>query len=98
MEMNDYNMKAKEMVDDIFARIDELETKKENAEGIAKEDFDNMIGTLNSKKEDLRSKYETLKNTTDDTRERAKESFKQSAEYFKNGITELASHFKNDSM
>ena len=98
MDMNDYNAKAKEMVDDIFNRIDELESKKEKAEGMAKEDFSKMVDTLKSKKEDLKSKYEDLKNTPDDKREQARESFRQSAEYFKNGLTELASHFKNDSM
>lgn len=94
MDRNEVKEKSKQLIDDVFSQIDELEKKKNSTESKAKEEYENMIDKLNSKKNELKMKYEMLKNTSDDKWEEAKQSFDASLDYFKKGIAELSAVFK----
>ena len=59
-----------------------------------KDQYENMIDKLNSKKDELNMKYQALKNASDDKWEDAKQSLDASMEYFKKGISELSDIFK----
>lgn len=94
MEKETYREKAKKSIDDIFAKIDELEAKKDRAKEGAKEKYNQRIEDLKAQKNDLQAKYDELVNATDEKWETAKNRFSESAEYFKKGFTELGQLFK----
>ncbi len=94
MDKETYKAKAKKSIDDIFAKIDELETKKSEAQQGAKEKYTEKITELKAKKNDLQLKYDELVNATEERWETAKTKFSESTDYFKRGIAELGEIFK----
>lgn len=94
MDRNEVKEKSKQVIDDIFNRIDELEKKKNSTEAKVKEEYENLIDKLNSKKDELNMKYETLKNASDDKWDEARQSLDASLDYFKKGLSELSGIFK----
>ena len=94
MDRNEVKEKSKQVIDNIFNQIDELGKKKNSTQSKIGEEYYNLIDKLNFKKDELKMKYETLKNASDEKWEEAKQSFDASLEYFKKGITELSAIFK----
>lgn len=94
MERTEFKEKAKKSIDDIFARIDELEAKKDNAKDNLKEKYQEIIENLKEKRDDLKLKYKNLEESSDERWSQAKEDFSRSAEFFRDGFSKLFSLFK----
>lgn len=91
METLTYKENAKKMIDDLFVRIDELEKNKDKVQHMAAEKRDQLLEELKTRKSELQAKYETLKNAPEDKWDQAKDSFKVSVDYFKDGLSRLVS-------
>ena len=94
MDKENFKNKAKQSIDDIFAKIDEFEAKKDKAVGIAKAEYEEKIAELMLKKTELAEKYEKLVNSTEDNWEEVKAAFSSASESFKEGFSKIASLFK----
>lgn len=94
MEKDKYREKAKKSIDDIFAKIDELEAKKDKADKNAKEKYNQRIEELKAKRNELKENYNELVRASDAQWETAKSNFSESADYFKKGFAELGELFK----
>lgn len=93
MERNKFKENAKSEIDKIFAQIDKLEAKKDNAKAETEEKYNKKVAELKSKKDKLQSDYNDLVNTTEGNWEATKKTFSESLEYFKNGFKELFTLF-----
>lgn len=96
MNREEFKEKAKGVIDDIFVKIDELEEKKENFEGEAKEKYEEKLKELEEKKEELEKKYKDLEEGAEGKWEEVKESFSKSADFFRQGIKDLMNIFNKD--
>ncbi|MFW5850857.1 MAG: hypothetical protein ACOCWB_01405 [Bacteroidota bacterium] len=85
---------AKQKIDDIFVKIEELELKKDRVKDDAKESYNKKIAELQKKKGDLQSKYDELLNAAEDKWQESSSVFSASADYFKKGFSELGNLFK----
>ena len=94
MERNKYKENAKNEIDKIFAKIDELEAKKDMVSAETKEKVNHKIAELKSQRDVIKSKYNELIDTTEESWEKAKSSFSESADSFKNGLSELTHLFR----
>lgn len=94
MEREKFKEKAKKSIDDIFAKIEELEAKKDSAQENLKGKYNELIEDLKAKKNDLQLKYNALELSSDEKWTEAKENFSRSAEFFKEGFSKLFSLFK----
>jgi len=93
MERKTFQENAKNEIDKIFAKINELEAKKDLAKAETKERYNKKIAELKSKKDELQSKYNDLVNTTEENWKETKNSFSKSVDYFNNGFKELFTLF-----
>lgn len=93
MERKAFKESAKNEIDKIFTKIEELEAKKDHAKSETKEKYNKRIAELKIKKEELQSKYNKLADTTEDNWEEAKKSFSDSLDNLKHGFKELFSLF-----
>jgi len=93
MDRDTFKENAKKSIDEIFAKIDELEAKKTQAKAEVKEKYEKKIAELKLIKNDLQAKYDDLLNTSEDEWEEVKHSFSTSFDYLKKGIRELVSLF-----
>jgi hypothetical protein len=94
MDKENFKNKAKQSIDDIFAKIDELEAKKDKAIGEAKIEYEKRILELKSKKVELQAKYNKLVNASDENWEEVKNAFSSASDSFKEGFSKIASLFK----
>jgi FtsZ-binding cell division protein ZapB len=94
MEKKEFKQKAKNGIDDIFVKIDELEAKKDLLEDEVKEKYNERIEDLKSKKYDLQEKYNWLIESADEKWEETKIGFTKAYDSFKEGLTEIATYFK----
>lgn len=81
---------AKKSIDDVFAKIDELEAKKNHVKDSVKESYHKRLSALQEKRKELRSTFHKLENSFGDNWEEAKQEFSQSAMAFKEGVSKLA--------
>lgn len=96
MEKEEFKEKAKQSIDDLFARIDKLEVKMNKAKAGAKEKYKNEINELKAKKDDLQAKYEKLEDAVEDKWDEVKNAFIESAPSFKKGLSRLGEIFKKN--
>jgi peptidoglycan hydrolase CwlO-like protein len=94
MEREKFKTKAKKSIDDIFAKINELESKRDKVREDAKGEYDERISNLKTRREELQKKYESLKKAGDDKWEEAKKTFSSSADSFKEGFSKLSGLFR----
>lgn len=94
MDRENFKTKAKESIDDIFAKIDELEVKKDLAIGQAKAEYEEKLVELKLKKDELVAKYDSLFAATEENWEEVKEAFSSASDSFKEGFSKIASLFK----
>ncbi len=91
MNKSEFKENAKQSVDTIFAKIDELEQKKNQTKSELKDEYSSYISKLKAEKNDLKSQYESLLKTSDEKWDEAKASFEKSSESFKDGIQKVTS-------
>ena len=101
MDKEKFKEEAAKAIDEIFAKIDELEVKTEKLKAQndrafveAKEEYEKKIAQLKLKKEDLMLQYSKLQNSTDDEWDDIKLAFSSASESFKDGFSKIASIFK----
>jgi uncharacterized protein YgfB (UPF0149 family) len=93
-ERETFKKKAKESIDDIFAKIDKLEAKKDNVKENAKTKYNEIMADLKFKKVDLQAKYKKLEDATDYKWEEVKKTFSIAADSFEEGFSKIGSLFK----
>ena len=93
MDKTKVKEEAKKSIDELFAEIDELESKKEAAEKNVKAEYAEKIADLKSKQKELELNYKTLADSSDETWEDAKEDFNASLKSFKTGLSKIRSLF-----
>ena len=84
---------AKQTIDDLFATINELEEKAKKADESRRVELQKKVENLKSKKEDIKKKYEKLQNVGDESLAVIQKAFDDTAEIFKNTITEIRNRF-----
>jgi hypothetical protein len=94
MDKEKFKNKAKDSIDEIFAKIDELEVKKDKAIGEAKIEYEEKLAELKSKKIELQAKYDKLVEASEENWEEVKVAFSSASESFKEGFSKIASLFK----
>jgi hypothetical protein len=94
MERTVIKEKAKQTIDEIFLKLDELEAKKDQVLQDAKEEYQEVLAELKKKREALEFKYHEMLHATEENWEEVKTTFTASAESFKEGFTILGSLFK----
>jgi hypothetical protein len=94
MEREEFKMKAKESLDEIFAKIDELDAKKDAAFGKAKVEYEEMIAELKTKKDVLQAKFKKLIDGSDDEWDDVQSSFSSAKDSLREGFSKMASIFK----
>lgn len=95
MKREEFQEQAKQKIDDIFRKIDELEVKKEAASESVKEKIGEQIEALKQKKNDLLEKFDNLKEASAESWEDLKEAFTESTEVFWHKITGIKKHFRD---
>jgi chromosome segregation ATPase len=96
MEKEEFKQKAKQTIDDIFAKIDELQIKMDKAKAETKVKYKNEIEELKKKKAELQTRYDKLEDVVEDKWEDVKKAFSESAGSFKEGFSRLGKIFKKD--
>lgn len=93
MERETFKNRAKENIDEIFAKIDELEARKEQAIGDVKAEYDQEMAALKAKKEELIAKYHQLIDASEANWDEVKGTFISAKDSFKEGFSKIASLF-----
>ena len=94
MDKQTFKENAKKSIDDIFAKIEELEGKKDNVKEKVKAEYKEKIADLKSKKNDLQAKYKELNNAAEEKWEETKNAFSSALESLKEGFSKIISLFK----
>ena len=94
MDKESFKNKAKNSIDEIFAKIEDLEIKKNEAKADVKETYEKKLAELKSKKSELQKRYDDLLHASEDKWEEVKNAFTSSSESFKEGFSKIASLFK----
>lgn len=93
MDRENFKNKAKENIDELFAKIDELEARKDKAIGDVKTGYEEKLAELKAQKEELVSKYNQLVDSSEENWEEVKETFQSATDSFKEGFSKIASLF-----
>ena len=95
MDRENFKNKAKQAIDDMFAKIDELEAKRGKIHGEAKAEYDNMIKQMKKRKDQLVAKYNKLKSIKKDEEwDEVKKSFSSASRSFREGISKIGDLLK----
>jgi outer membrane murein-binding lipoprotein Lpp len=89
MDKQEFKLRAKSSIDEINAKFNELESKKNLAQATVKNEITQKLNELQSKKNELITKYEMLENATEETWNEAKTSFSAVTESVKEGLTKI---------
>ncbi len=90
MDKQAFKQKAKQSIDHLFTKIDELEAKKEQAQGDAKMAYENTIKEMKTRKKELQAKYDELSTATDEKWEEVKMAFSAATDSFQEGLGKIA--------
>ena len=96
MEREEFKQKAKQSIDDIFARIEKLEAKMDKAKADARVKYKDEIDELNRRKMEMQSMLDKVENAVEYKWEEVKAAFNESAPSFKEGFSRLGKIFKKD--
>lgn len=96
MEREEFKQKVKQSIDDIFARIEMLESKMVKAKADAKLKYKDEIEELKKKKAELQSQYDKLEDAMEDKWEEVKNALTESAGSFKQGFSTLGKIFSRN--
>jgi len=93
MDRTEFKNKAKASIDDIFAKIDEMEAKKNSISEDLKHEYEETLFSLRLKKAELQLKYDEMLNAKEEKWEEVKTVFSSASESFKEGFSRLATLF-----
>jgi uncharacterized coiled-coil DUF342 family protein len=91
MNKENFKKEAKKSIDDVFAKIDELEAKKDKVKEDAKAEYEEKLKNLKTKRKELQAKYDALVNASDEKWEEVKSTFSSATDSFKEGFSKIAS-------
>lgn len=91
MDKADFKKKAKNSMDDIFAKIDTLDAKKDKVKEDVKAEYQEQLNNLKSDKKELQATYDELLNASDEKWEKVKGSFSSATDSFKEGLSKIGS-------
>ncbi|SDB92828.1 sll1863 family stress response protein [Williamwhitmania taraxaci] len=94
MDKQTFKENAKKSIDDIFAKIEELEAKNENFKERSKIEYDENLAELKAKRDELQAKYRELENATEEKWDEVKIAFSSASESFKEGFSKITALFK----
>jgi len=94
MEKQEFREKAKQSIDEIFDKIEELKARKAEAKAEFQDTYKEQIEVLEVKKAELEVKYNNLLDVAEDKWEEVKQAFSESTVSFKEGFSKLFSVFK----
>ena len=83
MKRDEFKANAKKSIDEIFAKIEELEAKKDEVKGEAKTRYKEKLDELKRKKDELEAKYKNIEEVSEAKWEEAKNAFYSAYNRFK---------------
>jgi predicted nucleic acid-binding Zn-ribbon protein len=93
MNREEFKANAKKSIDNIFAKIDELDAKKDKAKAETRGKYEEHLAALKAQREDLMAKYNNLSEASGEKWEETKDAFSAAAESFKTGFDKIKSIF-----
>jgi dTDP-4-amino-4,6-dideoxygalactose transaminase len=96
MEKEKFRIKAKDTVDNVFNKIEEMEMKRNHVSQNMKAKYDEQIAALKAKYNDLEEQYKKLQLESGQAWNDSKQKFSESADYFKSGLAKIAEIFEKD--
>jgi DNA-binding transcriptional regulator GbsR (MarR family) len=93
MNKEEFKAKAKQYIDEISAKIHEMEANKESVKSDAQSKYKETIKELNDKKDVLQAKYENLENIAEDKLEETKLLFSSAAKTFEEQVSKISGLF-----
>lgn len=94
MDKQEFRLKAKKGIDDIFNKINELEAKKNIVKDEVKVKYNERIKELKIKKADLLKNYNCLIESADEKWEETKIMFTKALDSIKGEFVEIKAFFK----
>ncbi|MFK7755630.1 MAG: hypothetical protein AB8B53_01720 [Flavobacteriales bacterium] len=94
MNKEEVKTELKGQLDKLFVKIDELEAKKDQATGEAKELYSEKLQDLKDTTIDLKTKYDSLLEASEEKWEEIKDTLSDSLSSFKEGFSKLGDMFK----
>lgn len=93
MDKHELRREFKDKIDDAFHSIQKLENKSEELSGRKKEELEDKIAELQSKKDKMDTFYEELLNSSEEKANEINTQFEKSKEDFKAGFNKIAEAF-----
>jgi 1,2-phenylacetyl-CoA epoxidase catalytic subunit len=94
MDREEFKKKAMQSLNEIFARIDELDAKKDKVKANVKAEYEEKLSRLKTQKANLQQKYEKLTDASEEKWEEVKDGFNNATKSLNEGFSELLSLFK----
>lgn len=89
MDKNEFKVKAKKSIDNMVAKIEELEEKKDSLQENAKASYQQNLDELKAKKNNLQKKYAQLEDAAEEKWDDAKSAFSTASDSLKDGIDKI---------
>ncbi|HZH73299.1 MAG TPA: hypothetical protein VFD91_12455 [Mariniphaga sp.] len=96
MEKDKIRDRIKKSIDDLFAAIDDLDSRKDEVKGKSKEKFQEILAEIKRLESILENKSRQAREGDDPSWEEAKRSFKQSAHSFREALENLIAFLRKD--
>ena len=93
MEREEFKVKAKQSIDDLFVQIEKLEAKMKQAKADSKVKYKAEIDELKQKKAEMQNVLDKVENAVENKWEEVKAAFNESAPSFKEGFAKLGKIF-----
>ena len=90
MDKHELRKEFKDKIDEVFHSIQKLENKSEELSGRKKEEMEEKIAVLQSKKDKMDSFYEELINSSEEKMDEIRTQFEKSIVDFKSGFNKIA--------
>ncbi len=93
MNQKEFKVNSTQTIDEVFAKINGLNAKKESAQGDANSKFEESLKDLETKKEDLEAKYVELENASEKKWDEIKNAFSSASYFVKDELAKITSLF-----
>lgn len=97
MEKDKFKDRIKKSIDDLFAYIDEMDSKKGELKDKTKAKYNEIMAEIKQLETALEARSRRVQDTEDPNWEEVKKAFKKSAESFREAFENLASYLKKSS-
>lgn len=94
MEKDKFRERIKKSIDDLFASIDELDSRKGELKEKTKAKYNEIMAEIKQLEAILEARHRRVQDTEDPDWEEAKKAFKKSAVAFREAFENLASYLK----